>query len=411
MSQSPQEHQRCGDLDGGDESDRVSTYFRNLVGRQWFRQAFWMFLTTPRCQSRACNVPFPLVTTVPHEATPERLTAILRQADVLPRGDVVEVSIETSRDTLVSRITRLRLTYSQILDAGPSHVFLKSPREGVDPQWHEFGEKEVNFYRLVADETPAGLLPRCYEAVAEPAGHWRLILEDLTASHEPLGEWPLPPATERVHDVVAAHARFHATWWDHPGLGSIGTFGDESGAFDRSLARLPTELAAFVGRLGDRLSAERTRVYERLIVAAPRLLERYRAHRHLTLVHGDAHVWNALLPRDATQASVRLIDWDAWRVDVATDDLAYMLAVHWFPEWRHRHERESLRRYHDAIIAGGVRGYTFDALWEDYRHSVLWQVTTPMWQANHGLPPWIWWNHLECIFRAVDDLDCIELLG
>ena len=36
---------------------------------------------------------------------------------------------------------------------------------------------------------------------------------------------------------------------------------------------------------------------------------------------------------------------------------------------------------------------------------------TPMWQANHGLPPWIWWNHLERIMRVVDDLDCRELLG
>ena len=42
---------------------------------------------------------------------------------------------------------------------------------------------------------------------------------------------------------------------------------------------------------------------------------------------------------------------------------------------------------------------------------MLWQIMTPMWQANHGLPPWIWWNHLERIMRAVDDLDCLELLG
>jgi hypothetical protein len=42
---------------------------------------------------------------------------------------------------------------------------------------------------------------------------------------------------------------------------------------------------------------------------------------------------------------------------------------------------------------------------------VLWQITTPMWQANHGLPALVWWNHLERIMRAVDDLDCPELLG
>jgi hypothetical protein len=117
-----------------------------------------------------------------------------------------------------------------------------------------------------------------------------------------------------------------------------------------------------------------------------------------------------MLPRRGS-SDVRLIDWDAWRVDTASDDLAYMLAVHCFPDWRRRYERDSLRRYHDTLVGHGVRGYSFEALWQDYRLSVLWQITTPMWQANHGLPPWIWWNHLERVMRAVDDLDCLELLA
>lgn len=48
--------------------------------------------------------------------------------------------------------------------------------------------------------------------------------------------------------------------------------------------------------------------------------------------------------------------------------------------------------------------------WQDYRYSVLWQITTPMWQANHALAPVIWWNNLERIMLAVHDLGCLELL-
>ena len=335
------------------------------------------------------------MTGVPAEATPERLTAVLRRAGVLARGEVVDVAVETSRDTLISRIARLRLTYDRGDDAGPSHVFFKTSRADAAEALREFGRKEVSFY----------------DAVADPAGRWHVMLEDLTASHEALGEWPLPPSMERWHTVVAAHARFHAVWWDHERLGvSVGAFADDSGALDRHLAALPKDLAVFADRLGDRLSAERRRVFERLIAAAPRLLGRYRSHRDLTIVHGDAHVWNALLPHDPGLDDVRLIDWDAWRVDIATDDLAYMIAVHCYPDWRRRHERESLRRYHDTLVAGGVRGYSFDALWDDYRQSVLWQITTPMWQANHGLGPWIWWNHLDRIMSAVHDLGCLDLL-
>ena len=350
------------------------------------------------------------MTGVPPEATPERLTGILRRAGVLERGEVADVAVETSRDTLISRVARLRLTYDGA-DGGPSHVFFKTRRDGLDQALGEVGRKEVAFYDAVAVAAPAGLLPRCYEAVAAPTGHWHLMLEDLTVSHEALGEWPLPPSTERLVAAAAAHARFHAAWWDDARLGvSIGAFADESGALDRHLAAFPKDVAAFADRLGDRLSAGRKAVYERLIAAAPRLLGRYRSHRNLTLVHGDAHVWNALFPRDGRLGDVRLIDWDAWRVDTATHDLAYMIAVHCFPDWRRRYERESLRRYHDALVAAGVGRYPFEALWEDYRQSVLWQIATPMWQANHGLGPWIWWNHLERIMSAVQDLGCLELL-
>jgi hypothetical protein len=351
------------------------------------------------------------VTAVPPQATPERLTEILRHAGVLGRGEVVDVAVDTSRETLVSRIARLRLAYAGAADGAPSHVFFKAQREDVDSRWHELGRKETAFYAHVAAATRAALLPRCYEAVAEPAGPWHLLLEDLTASHEPVGQWPMPPSIERCRAVAAAHARFHAAWWDDGRLGvSVGAFADEAGVLDRFVAALPKEVAAFADRLGDRLSGERRAVYERLIAAAPRLLGRYRSHRHLTVVHGDAHVWNALLSRGATLDDVRLIDWDGWRVDMASDDLAYMLALHWYPDWRRRHERDVLARYHETLMAEGVRDYSFDALWQDYRYSVLWQITTPLWQAAHALAPVIWWNNLERVMLAVNDLGCLELL-
>lgn len=35
---------------------------------------------------------------------------------------------------------------------------------------------------------------------------------------------------------------------------------------------------------------------------------------------------------------VRLIDWESWRVDTATDDLAYMMAMLRYPDRRRRME-------------------------------------------------------------------------
>jgi hypothetical protein len=69
-----------------------------------------------------------------------------------------------------------------------------------------------------------------------------------------------------------------------------------------------------------------------------------------------------------------------------------------------------LDHYHEELLARGVRGYDRHVLDEDYRLSALWHITTPLWQEANNLPPVIWWNNLERIFLAVEDLGCRELL-
>jgi Ecdysteroid kinase-like family len=346
----------------------------------------------------------------PPALDPEHLTDVLRRAGVLGGGRVSRVEIETARDTLVSRIARARLAYDGAADGAPDRLFLKSARVDGPIPAVEAGRKEVEFYERVAPASPPDLVPRCFEAVWEPeAKRWHILLEDLAESHMIVGEWPLPPTVEQCERIVETYARFHAHWWDDARLGgSIGTFLD--GQAEAMVSEFPARLARFADRLGDRFSPERRRLYERFVAAAPRLLDRYRTHRDLTIVNGDSHVWNLFYPRESSRTDVRLIDWSGWRVDTATDDLAYMMAVHWYPERRRRLERPLLDRYHAALVAHGVRGYDRAALAEDYRLSVLWQLTTPEWQADHHLPAVIWWSHLERIVAAVDDLGCRDLL-
>ena len=173
------------------------------------------------------------------------------------------------------------------------------------------------FYTKVAGVTAAPV-PRCFEAVWEPdAQHWHLLLEDLTDSHIIATVWPLPPTLAQCEAILAALARFHSGWWDDPRLGvSVGTWLDVE-ATNQGLQRFADAFKAFGDRLGDRLSRERRDLYERLIEAAPRLLARYHSRRNVTIIHGDAHVWNAFLPRDDGD-DVRLFDWDSWRVGVGS---------------------------------------------------------------------------------------------
>ena len=126
-------------------------------------------------------------------------------------------------------------------------------------------------------------------------------------------------------------------------------------------------------------------------------------------MQGDAHVWNCFLPRDGG-AEPRLFDWDSWKIDVGASDLAHMMTVHWYPDRRRRIEQPLLDRYFAALLAGGVAGYDRRALDDDYRFAALWQITWPVWQEAGGVPVQIWWNNLERVMLAFDDLGCIDLL-
>jgi len=179
---------------------------------------------------------------------------------------------------------------------------------------------------------------------------------------------------------------------------------------ERNLQKFADALAVFSDREGDRLPRARRELFERLIVKGPQLNRRILSRRNMTIVQGDAHFWNCFMPVEGG-SDVRLFDWDCWRVDVATDDLAYLMAMHWYPERRRQMERPLLDCFHATLVENGVRGYSRQALDEDYRLSALWHAATPIWQANGKIPPVIWWNNLERIFLAIDDLGCRELLS
>ena len=348
---------------------------------------------------------------LPAAAAPDSLTHALQRVGVLGDGRVREVSTDPPRDMVLSRIWRLRLAYDG--DAAAPQTLILKTRKPDAPGQVTWGAKEVVFYKSVAPATPAGLVPRCYEAEwRDESRDWHLLLEDLSDTHRIATQWPIAPSETDCRAIVGAKARFHAAWWDDQRLGvSVGAWvGAEEG--QRIGQYIEGCYRKFADRLGDVLSAERRALYERFLAnGLPRIGERHRTRRHLTVIQGDAHAWNVFLPKEGVEAGPVLFDWDAWRLGVASFDLAYLMATHWYPERRRRFERPLLDHYHATLVAAGVQGYDRQALDEDYRLMVLMQMMLPPIHADSGIPPLIWWSHLERIMLAVDDLGCRDLLA
>jgi hypothetical protein len=348
---------------------------------------------------------------LPAAVEPDALTETLRKAEVLPAGRVTAVRAVHSFPTVLSQMHRLKLDYEGDAAGAPRHLYLKTDLPGGPAAALNSGPREVAFYTTVAPATPAGLLPRCFDAQVASSGAWHLLLEDLTDTHVIATPWPLPSTIAQTEAIVRCRARFQAAWWEHARLGvDVGAWASRDEQ-DRWLGGLAKEYEVFADALADRLPSDRRDVYERLFAEAPRLLQRVAGRQNTTIIQGDGHVWNCFLPRDATADTPRLFDWDGWRPGVGAEDLAYMIAMHWFPDMRRRAEAHLLDTFHNELLHQGVTGYDRRTLQDDYRLSVLLQILRPIWMRALRIPTNIWWHHLERIHLAVDDLDCRELLG
>ena len=343
---------------------------------------------------------------------PEQLKAALRREGLLANGSVRGLVVEREQTTVLSRIAWLRAEYVGEAQGAPERFVLKTGHPERFATGWDGARQEITFYKEIAAAAAGRFAPRCFDSAADPETKaWHLLLEDLSETHQVPGAWPLPLPLAECERIVAAHARRQASCWDVPLLDRFApaTRWYDDAAVRGYQDRLSKQVATFADRLGDVLPPDRRDLFARLIDAAPRLFARYRVRRNLTIVQGDAHVWNCFLPRDGG-SDVRFFDWDSWRVDVGASDLSYMMAAHWYPDRRRRFERHLLDCYHAALLEAGVRGYDRASLDADYRLATLWMLTWPVWQDAFGVPPVYWWNNLERVWLAVDDLGCGDLL-
>ncbi|MBT2321813.1 phosphotransferase [Variovorax paradoxus] len=271
-----------------------------------------------------------------------------------------------------------------------------------------FGREELPFYQTIAGRLNCPVVPQFFGGgTDEPTGRTWLLMEDLSGSHECPSEAPLPPTLARSTKLVEALAQFHAAGWDNTGWqGSAPTLWQRL----RSSEWQEAASERLFIQAGDALDDRTRGMYARFQRNFLALVERAEHLQGKTLVHGDAHVWNWMLPRDDAVDVPKLIDWDGWHVGVGVWDLAYMMALQWDREVRQRFETQLLDRYYASLAASGVSGYSREKLQEDYRLAVLLHLRTPIARFNRRMSAYFWWPQLRRIQHAVEDLRCLDML-
>jgi len=324
-------------------------------------------------------------------------------------ASVVSCRVTQQLDTVTTWVGRVCLDYGVAAPGKPRSIFVKLPKPDERQELKKLWAREVLFYSQIARLIPAHCIPECHAAIHEQeTDDFCIVLEDLSETHFQT-EYPVPPSLSWCRRALGCLAQIHAAVWNRgelePVLGGF-TTKESVGSWSAVLRKAWGEFSLF---LGDRLADGRRQLIEKVMDNIDQVLGRALMTEQLTVLHRDTHLWNFFFPI-AEQGEVKLFDWQLCEYGLAADDLVPMMALNWFAERRNRFEKELLKEYHAALTNAGVTKYSLETLETEYRWSVLKGIGTPLLQWHYKVPARIWFNNLEKILAAVEDLDCMDLL-
>ncbi|MHA1952796.1 MAG: hypothetical protein ACXAAM_00160 [Candidatus Heimdallarchaeaceae archaeon] len=365
------------------------------------------------------------------QLTPEWLTTIFKKNGFLSNGKVKAIPMRKPIEAFSSKANALEITFSEddIMKFSSLQIIIKiaSPKKELDKF---FSKKEVEFYNLIAEEWGDRLVPICYDAkYSEETGHSHIILEDLSSTHNEykMTNWLLPPLKSYYEKAIDCLAEIHAHWWDHERLTEISkysyffsNFGEPPSDRNKfSIISFPPKyedeneiLLRMLNFLGDRISDRRKEIIRKVFTLYPQIIHNRIIEKNITLVNCDAHIHHFFFPKETgnDKTKVKFIDWQGWSLGLGCKDLAYMIGLWWYSDMRSILETDLIKRYHAKLIEFGVRNYSWEKCWMDYKlctflnlyRSVLW------WALDTS--PYLWWGSLERSLSTIEDLKCMELL-
>jgi hypothetical protein len=229
---------------------------------------------------------------------------------------------------------------------------------------------ELRFYTELAAKVPLRT-PRLYWGCADSASQQGLLLLEDFSFASP-GDPMAGCSMAQAETVMRELGRFHAAgalpevWSRHPWL--LAAREEPSPEDDRPFR------AELCGPKGDALAE---RIPSGLMDLAKAWLEhssdpRLLARAPRTLLHGDVRLDNLFFGVDDHPRSLAFIDWQLVQLGPGVLDVAYFLALSLDADDRRDSEKILLRTYFDELTRTDQReAYPFEALWADYRKSLL----------------------------------------
>jgi hypothetical protein len=280
---------------------------------------------------------------------------------------VVAVGFEPVGTGQMCDSVRLHLTYAPGVD-GPPRIIAKLP--AADPTSRTTAltlrsyEIEVRFYQHLAPELPIRTPHVLYSDIDVSTASFVLLMEDLAPARQ--GDQLAGCSVEDAEIAVDELVKLHAPRWGDPKLAEHDWLHrDPEAGHVFMMAMLPLFWSGFRDRYADRLGDDVHEAGEALLAN----LERYLSSNDepWTVVHGDYRLDNLLFGAAGGGDPIAVVDWQTCAHGAALNDVAYFVGAGLQLDDRRSHERDLVRRYHDALLAAGVTDYPFDRCWNDHR--------------------------------------------
>ena len=299
--------------------------------------------------------------------TPEWLTAALGSGIDLAGRAVVGYDAQAVGTGQMGENVRFVLQWNDGPGGDlPATVVAKFPSD--DPVSRATGlatrsyEREVAFYREVADTVDIRT-PRCFYADVDLAsGDFVLILEDLAPRQQ--GDQLRGCSIAEAEVVIDQLVALQAPRWNDPSLNNIDWLSRrDQASVDATSGLYRMVLPGFAAQIGPLMDAEHVAVAQALGETIDRWMNI--PDGPATVTHGDYRLDNMLFD-DAVGLAV--VDWQGPGHGSPWHDLAYFMGTGLLPEVRASCEADIVQRYVRGLNRVGV-DVGFDEAWLGYRRA------------------------------------------
>jgi hypothetical protein len=302
----------------------------------------------------------------PEGLTPEWLTNVLRARGLIRQARVFRVATTPVGNGMLGTNLRIALEYDLAEAGAPVSLVAKMAAAGETSRASGAAlglyERETRFYQVIAPRIGSAIPATLFADISADGATFCLLFEDLAPARG--GDQLTGCSVADAEAAIDTAAALHAPLW-----------GDAATLAQPWMSR-ETMVGMYCAQLPPCVEMVKVRFAALLETGVPAILDEFAAKivpwfamqtAPFTIAHHDYRLDNMLFDARGGRLPVAVLDWQTLMAGPGVLDVSYFIGAGLVADTRRRVEETLARRYHDALLARGVRDYDWARCWHDYR--------------------------------------------